>query len=376
MHENRFTNKNNIFTGSIEMIRSSFSSLMNLFLISLLYIWFSLFIITSPNALADGDDTQAKDDLIKQAEPRKITVAVNQYVNHEALDAAYKGLQEALAEGEKNDLKEGFSIDLIYANAQGNISNSVQISKHQASTIPEFMVAIATPSAQTNVNAASDKTITGFLAVSDPVSAGIIDEQSEKNKSEEELGSLKIIGVADIPPVEELIEQAIKTFPDLKTVGAIYNSGEINSVRTIERVEAVLQKKGIKLKKTTIANSSDIRIALSKIIPDVDVIYLPLDNTVISAIDSVISLTKKYKKPVIANDPILVDKGVTMALGVNYYNSGKMLGELIIDLINNMQTGHDIQLGSRSKVIETGNYELRFNEEMSKLLDLEAPKQP
>ena len=143
----------------------------------------------------------------------KALITINQYVNHIALDAAYEGIMQSL--NERKVLPNRAAI--ITSNAQGNISNSVQISKHHASLSPDFMVAVATPAEQTNLKAKSANSTMAFVAVTDPSAANL-------------LGAKNVIGVSDSPPIADLVDVIRKIFPDLKSVGIISNSGEINSV--------------------------------------------------------------------------------------------------------------------------------------------------
>ena len=140
----------------------------------------------------------------------KILITVNQFVSHISLDAVHDGLNEALHNREVVPERAA----IIAGNAQGNISNSAQISKHHASFKPKFMVAIATASAQTNLKAMGSDATLAFAAVTDPSAANLT-------------GHDNIIGVTDNPPLEELIDLAMQIFPKLKTVGVISNSGEV-----------------------------------------------------------------------------------------------------------------------------------------------------
>lgn len=287
------------------------------------------------------------------AATKQHVITVNQYVNHIALDSAYDGLKKSLSD--RGYLPE--KIELIYANAQGNISNSVQISRHQASLKPNFMVAIATPSFQTNLKAkasAGEDTISAFLAVTDL--SGLNVENQEN-----------IIGVTDNPPIYELFEVVKKVFPNLKTVGVIYNAGEINSVKIVDSLQKIAPDFGFEVKTVTISNSSDIKGAISKLSGSVDLLYLPQDNTVISALDNVIALAKKSEIPVIANDPTLVDHGVMLALGTNYFSSGKQLGNIIADMIEGKKPSSMIQNANIS--------ELRINDDMTKILNINIPEE-
>lgn len=279
----------------------------------------------------------------------KTTITVNQFVSHVALDAAYNGLVKGLEE--RNILPNKARI--IMGNAQGNIGNSAQIAKHQASLEPEFMVAIATPSAQVIMKAKIDTSTLAFLAVSDPEAINLT------NRAD-------VIGVADNPPIEELIEKIAQIFPDIKNIGVIFNSGEVNSVKTVDRLEKILKDKNITLTKIAITNSNDIKNAFNKLVGKVSLIYIPQDNTVVSALASMVSMSRANKIPLIANDPTLVDQGVMLAFGSNYFKSGKQLGNMIADLIEGKKLEKNIQ--------NTNIKELKVNDEKVKEFGVVIPE--
>lgn len=282
------------------------------------------------------------------ASEKKALITVNQYVNHIALDAAYDGLIDSLKARKIIPDKA----EIVTSNAQGNISNSVQISKYHSSLSPDFMVAIATPSAQTNLKAKNKNSKLAFVAVTDPSAANLV-------------GIENVIGISDSPPIPELVDIVRKIFPDLKTVGIISNSGEVNSVRMSENLEKALSIFNIKVKKASIANSSDIKTAMNKLVSSVDLIYLPQDNSVVSALDNIASIAKANKIPLIANDPTLVQRGVFVALGSNYFKSGKQLGNMIADLMDGISIKENIQ-NTRTK-------ELKVNHGLAKEFGIKIP---
>lgn len=282
------------------------------------------------------------------ASENKVLITVNQYVNHIALDAAYDGLIDSLKARKIIPDKA----EIVTSNAQGNISNSVQISKYHSSLSPDFMVAIATPSAQTNLKAKNKNSKLAFVAVTDPSAANLV-------------GIENVIGISDSPPIPELVDIVRKIFPDLKTVGIISNSGEVNSVKMSENLEKALSIFNIKVKKASIANSSDIKTAMNKLVSSVDLIYLPQDNSVVSALDNIASIAKANKIPLIANDPTLVQRGVFVALGSNYFKSGKQLGNMIADLMDGISIKENIQ-NTRTK-------ELKVNHGLAKEFGIKIP---
>jgi putative ABC transport system substrate-binding protein len=278
----------------------------------------------------------------------KLLITVNQFVKHDALDAAYDGFYKALSDRKVLELAE-----IIVANAQGSVSNSIQIAKHQASLMPAFMVGISTPSAQSILKSIDkDNSTLAFVAVTDPKAANLIRDG--------------VIGVSDVPPIKELLEIIRKIFPNKKIIGVIYNSGEINSIKMIEKLELEAPKLDFEIKKIAVNNSSDIKMAMTKVADMSDIIYLPQDNTIISAVDSIVSIAKSTKKPLIANDPLLVEKGVFLALGTNYFKSGEKLGNLIADRIE----GREVL----EKIISSDSRELKINESVVKDLGIIIPE--
>ncbi len=279
----------------------------------------------------------------------KIIITVNQYLHHAALDDSFKGLEEAL-------VKRGIlpnKATMLVNNAQGNISNSAQISKYHASLKPSFMVAIATPAVLTNISARTNNSTTiAFIAVTDPVAAKI---DNQKN----------IIGVYDKPPIEELINEVKKFFPNLKKIGVVHNSGEINSIQNIDQLKKILFKNNIQCKVIAITSLSDIKIALQKLVKEVDMIYIPQDNIIVSALDIIVNIARKENIPLISNDSSLVAHGVFISYGPNYFSCGQQLANMIADSIE----GKEIQPVQLAKVNE-----IKINYQVGEQLNIQKLK--
>ena len=81
--------------------------------------------------------------------------------------------------------------------------------------------------------------------------------------------------------------------------------------------------------------------------------------------DNIASIAKANKIPLIANDPTLVQRGVFLALGSNYFKSGKQLGNMIADLIEVVDIKENIQ--------NTKIKELKINEDLAKEFSIKIP---
>ena len=72
-----------------------------------------------------------------------------QLVQHNSLDAAYKGFKEGLAE---EGYKEGDNLTIDYQNAQNNQDNLKSMSEKLVKEDPDLLLGIATPAAQSLLN--------------------------------------------------------------------------------------------------------------------------------------------------------------------------------------------------------------------------------
>lgn len=149
-----------------------------------------------------------------QAQEETINIGVVQYVEHEALDAVLKGFQETL-----DNSAYGDRIEWDINNASGDQS-SLQSLSEKVARDNDILFAIATPAAQTLAAVEQEKPIF-IAAVTDPVEAGLADSIEAPGGN--------ITGTSDMAPIEEQVDLLIRNFPDVETVGLIYNSSEVNS---------------------------------------------------------------------------------------------------------------------------------------------------
>ena len=73
-------------------------------------------------------------------------MAITQIVEHPSLDEIRRGIIEELAD---SDYIEGQNLTVNFQSAQGNTATAGQIAKQFAGDMPDAIVAISTPSAQT-----------------------------------------------------------------------------------------------------------------------------------------------------------------------------------------------------------------------------------
>ncbi|HZK40380.1 MAG TPA: ABC transporter substrate-binding protein [Atribacterota bacterium] len=255
------------------------------------------------------------------AEAKPLVIGVTQIVEHPALDAARDGFIAALEEA---GFKEG--VDVVYdlQNAQGDFNNAISIAQKFKDDKVDIIFAIATPTAQAALQVNNEIPII-ITAVTDPVAASLA-------KSWESSGN-NVTGMSDAAPNKQQVELILRFVPEAKNVGTIYNAGEANSVVQVEVAKAVCKELGLNLIEVSVSNSSEVLMAAQSLADRVDAIYIVTDNTVVSALESVINVCNQEKIALIVADPSSVDKGALASYGIDYFSLGKKSGEFALKII-------------------------------------------
>lgn len=282
-------------------------------------------------------------------------VAATQIVEHPALDAARQGvLDELNARG----YEVGKNLKWTYESAQGNTVTAGQIARKFAGDKPDVIVAIATPSAQAAATAARGIPVV-FSAVTDPVGAKLVPTLEKPGKN--------VTGVTDMLPVGKHMALVKDLLPGAKTIGVIYNPGEANSVSTVNMVKEEAPKLGLTVVTAAATKSSEVQMAARSLVGKADIVYLPTDNTVISAAEAIIRVGEQNKLPIIAADTDTVKRGAIAALGFNYYDMGRQTGAIVARILEGAQPG-DIS-------VETvDNMELYLNPGAAKRMGVDLPQ--
>ncbi|HEY8541817.1 MAG TPA: ABC transporter substrate-binding protein [Pseudothermotoga sp.] len=285
-----------------------------------------------------------------------VRVGITQIVDHPALNAVFDGIVKAL---EDSGFKVGQDVIIDRQNAQGSMQNAVTIAKKFATEKVDFVVAIATPSAQACVQAISDRPVI-FSAVTDPVGAGLI-KQLGKNDS-------NVVGISDMVPVATQLKLIKKIFPNAKKVGVIYNPGEANSVTLTNIAKSAAPSLEMTVVDIPGTSPSEMITALNSIGPNVDVLYIGTDNTAASSIEAIGSAALRLKKPIVAADIDIARGGGVVGFGFNYFQVGVETGQLLVALLKGAKTS-DLE----SHVVGPDSLVLYINLDIAKQLNVEIP---
>lgn len=287
--------------------------------------------------LGCGQSPESTDTQSSESTTTEKFVAITQIVEHPALDATREGVKDELAEA---GLKEGENLKWQWESAQGNPSTAAQIASKFVGDRPDVIVAIATPSAQAIISATKEIPVI-FTAVTDPIGAKLV-ENLEKP------GEL-VTGVTDLSPIGEQLDLIKEITPEVKRVGVLYSAGESNSVSLVELLKKEAISRNLEIVEATAAQSSNVATAAQSLIGKVDVIYVPTDNTIVSALEAAIQVATENKIPLYAGDTDSVERGAIAALSFNYYDVGRQTGKVVLEVLEGKKPG-DIPVKSVEKL--------------------------
>lgn len=287
-------------------------------------------------------------------EEKKIRIGITQIVEHPALDASRQGFIDAL---KGKGFEDGKNVEVDFQNAQGDQATAQTIASKFVSDKVDLIFAIATPTAQAAYNATKDIPIL-ITAVTDPVAAGLA-------KSLEDSGT-NVTGTSDNVPLETQFDLLKKLVPNAKKVGILYNTSESNSEIQVESAKAAAPGFGLEILPVGIANINDIPQSLNSLFGNMDVLYVPTDNMVVSSMPIIADLCFKNNVPIIGSEKGQVEQGALATTGIDYYKLGFQTGEAAVDVINGKKP-------SEISIKTLNEMQLVINTDAAKKLNIAVP---
>lgn len=241
-------------------------------------------------------------------------MAVVKQMDHASLDEIAAAVCEELdALAEKN----GVSIQYEVYSGQGDQSVLTQIGTQVISEQVDAVIPIATLAAQVMATCAEDtKTPVVYAAISDPEAAEMTDIDY-------------VTGTSDALNTKFILDMMLAQDPEVKKVGLLYSLSEDNSKTPIAEAKAYLEEKGIEYtEKTANTNDEVITAASALIAEDVDAIFTPTDNVIMSAELAIYESLAEAGIPHYTGADSFVRNGAFATCGVNYTDLGHETADL------------------------------------------------
>ena len=261
----------------------------------------------SSSAASSAASSSAADSAAAPAE--SYTVGICQLVQHEALDAATQGFQDALTE----QLGDAVTFDL--QNAQNDSPTCSTICNGFVSAGVDLIMANGTPALQ-----AAQASITEY-----GVALGIDDFSGTVGGN--------ISGTSDLAPLDEQAAMIVEWMPDAQTVGLLYCSAEPNSQYQVDVVQAELEAAGLTVTQYPFSDSNDLSSVCQQAATESDVLYVPTDNTVAANTGIVDGICRPMGKPVFAGEEGICRGCGVATLSISYYDLGYTTGEMAAQIL-------------------------------------------
>lgn len=246
------------------------------------------------------------------------TIGISQFAEHGSLDNCREGFLAGLAEA---GIVEGENLTVIFDNAQADMGTGSTIADNFVAQNVDLICAIATPTAMSAYNSCMNTEIPViYTAVSDPVASGLANEDGSS------VGN--ITGTSDALPVTNQLEMIRQVMPEAKTIGILYTTSETNSESTIAEYKKYAGDYGFEIVDSGINTIADVPMAAADLASRVDCISNLTDNTVVSALQTVLDAANKEGIPVFGSEVEQVKSGCVASMGLEYYELGKQTGAM------------------------------------------------
>ncbi|MCD7867118.1 MAG: ABC transporter substrate-binding protein [Clostridiales bacterium] len=287
------------------------------------------------------------------AEEQTYTIGICQLVQHDALDAATQGFEDAVTEA------LGDAVTFDEQNAQGDTNTCSTIINSFVSADVDLILANATAALQAAAAGTSEIPILGTSVTEYGVALELDDFDGTVGGN--------ISGTSDLAPLDQQAAMLNELFPDAETVGLLYCSAEANSQYQVDTVKAALEELGYTCEYYAFSDSNDISSVTTTASTECDVIYVPTDNTVASNTEIINNICLPAGVPVIAGEEGICSGCGVATLSISYYDLGYTTGEMAVRIL---QDGEDI---SEMAIEYAPNFTKEYNADICEQLGIEIP---
>ena len=281
-------------------------------------------------------------------ESKVYKVGIVQYVDDASLNQIVASVQEEL-DAKGKELGVTFDYGDYTYNGQADATVMNQIASDLEAEDVDAIVPVATPVAMViQASTAEAQTPVVFSAVSDPVSAGLV-ESLEKPGS-------NITGTSDALDTEAILNLMLTADPDIKKVGLLYDKGQDSSLVPIKEAKEYLKGKGIECVEKTGNTTDEISLGADALIAaGCEAVFTPTDNTVMTAQLAIFEKFQDAKVPQYCGADSFALNGAFCGYGVNYEELGKATADMVVDILVNGKNPSDMPVQTLNNGIATIN---------------------
>lgn len=318
-----------------------------------LAIIFGIMYIVNNNSGQDNTDTtepvstEPQTTMTATEELSQYKIGIMQFDDSQEYSDVYDEFVLAM---EHRGFTEGVNVEYVYMNAEGDSEKCSYMAQSVVDSGVDLIFAISEENAVAAYNATKDIPIV-FGAVNDPEEAELIDTN--------EAPGTNVTGVSDYSPSIEQIDLIKTVFPEAKTVGAVYDELNASSVTQVSLAETQAQTNEMTFEKYPVNDTTDFDSYITDMVEKVDVIYLPYDELLIDNIDKITAVAYEHGIPVVGGNEEMVQKGCTIAYGIDYVDVGKQSALMAVEILQNDGTPAEMPVRYLNELILYVNTEAK-----------------
>jgi len=267
-----------------------------------------------------------------QVKEKKLHIAVFKISSRVVLDEIERGILISLKDRgyvpEKNCIIQRF-------NAEGDMGVANMIANNIVNGGFDYVITASTPALQVMANAnKKGKVMHVFCGVTDPYVSGVGISGAAPNQHPPHL-----VGIGSFQPVERAFDIAKQMNPSLKKVGTVWCTSETCSEACVRLARKKCKSLGIELMEMSVENATQIlESAMSLTARGAEALWLGGDNVVETGVDQLIKAAAKANIPLFTNSAYNVYGNTLFGIGAEYYEVGRLAGNLTADIIEGKST--------------------------------------
>lgn len=152
-----------------------------------------------------------------------------------------------------------------------------------------------------------------------------------------------ITGVIDQSNYKVQLDHLVSIIPTMKKLLLVYDQSQASGLeKDKHQIRSILQAQSVDLLCIEIMHISEIAQKITSSLPAVDCVMILKDNTLVSGIDSLITLCERYHVPLLASDLNSGEKGAALAYGLHEIESGIQAAYQAKLILEDAQFPHEV----------------------------------
>lgn len=268
---------------------------------------------------SNGGDEGQKDGAKKRW---KLTIV--KYEDLKQTEDTEKGLLVGLRDV---GLVEGEDFELQTRSAQGDIPTVLSLIDATTTDGTDMLLSLQTPTLHAAVKRASKLPIV-FMVVANPFVISTVGESDSAHLP-------NVTGVYTMTTFDRMIEYIKKCLPNVKRIGTLFSTTELNATYYRSQLLAAANKAGIEVESFGVNSRLDVSQAMQALCSKnkLDAICQIEDNLTSSAFPSIVQVANQFKLPVFSFVDGQARAGSALVVAPDYYEAARSAASIISRII-------------------------------------------